>query len=247
MNDSEAKATLVDRTDFKLSVAKQFLEKIGDIPYSEGKKDFQLELCAEGFLLFSNGVIEILTDEINDKFQIFGKKNFQAQAISYEQNLTEDDAWTFSIMKKGLRREPTSSSFNIYNLRDKLDLNDSLQKLIFDLIKKYFEYPQPIIDGWNFSHSSLWKLRELRNHVAHNRALNRNYVTGTKYDVQYIFRFKPISWLQFHIVMVVKSPQNFFKEIFDDLIIFRNEVRSIIPYSRHSDQYKNQLDFGLQF
>ena len=178
LNDSDAKKTLIDRTDFKLSIAKNLLEKIGIIPYSEGVKDFQLEFYAEGFLIFSNGVIEILADEINEKFQIFKQNNYQVQYISYEQNLTDDGTRTISTMNKGGRADKFFPSFNIYKLRDKLDTTNSDQKSIFDLIMKYFDYPKPTVDGWDFANSSLWQLRELRNHVAHQRALNRNYVIG---------------------------------------------------------------------
>jgi len=247
LNNSNAKEMLIDRTDFKLSIAKNLLEKIGVIPYSEGLKDFQLELCAEGFLIFSSGVIEILADEINDKFQIFKQKNYQMQYIAYDQNLTDDEERTILTMNRGGRTDKFFPYFSIYNLRDKLDLTDLDQKNVFDLMTKYFEYPKPTIQGWDFTNSSLWQLRELRNHVAHQRALHRNYVIGSRQDVQYIFRFEPIDTINFQIVRVVKNPQNFFKELFDDLVEFRNEIRNIIPYRMPSDQYRNQLDFELKF
>lgn len=246
MNDSEAKASLIDRTDFKLSLAKKFLEKIETIPYTEGKKDFQLELCAESFLLFSNGVIEILTDEINDKFKIIKREEYCIEYISYEQNLTEDESRTLFVMNKGGKKEKFYPPLNIYKLSKNLDQNDVVQKQIFDLIMKYFDYPKPLLVGWDFTNSTLWQLRELRNHVSHQRALNRNYVVGSRQDVQYLFRFEPIDWLQFQLVRVVKNPQNFFKELFDALVEFRDEIRNIIPYSMPSDQHKNQLDFGLK-
>lgn len=247
LNDSNAKKILIDRTDFKLSIAKNLLEKIGGIPYSEGVKDFQLEFYSECFLIFSNGVIEILADEINEKFQIFQRKNYQMKYMSYEQNLTDDETRMISTMNKGGRTDKFLPSFNIYKLRDKLDTTKSDQKIIFDLIMKYFDYPKPTLQSWDFNNSSLWQLRELRNHVAHQRALNRNYVIGSREDVQYIFRFEPIDTINFQLVRVVKNPQNFFKELFDDLVTFRNEIRNIIPYNMSSSEYKNQLDFGLQF
>ena len=246
LDDPTAKEILLDRTDFKLTIAKKFLEKIGSIPYSEGKKDFQLEFCAEGFLIFSNGVIEILADEINSKFNIFEQRTFQISFDPYEENLTDDEKFTISAMKKGAKKDKFAPSFTIYKLRENLISTDPVQKSISDLIMKYFDYPKPTITGWDFSNSSLWQLRELRNHVAHQRALNRNYVAGSVQDVQYIFRFEPFP-INFQIVRIVKNPQNYFSELFENLVKFRNEIRAIIPYAMPSDQYKNQLDFGLKF
>ncbi len=248
LNDKLAKDILIDRTDFKLSIAKNLLEKIDIfIPHTENAKDFHLEFCAEGFLLFANGVIEILTDEINEKFQIFQRVDFQVEYVSYETSLDEESQRWLHTMNIGGSKDKFYPKFNIYNLRDNLDLQNADQKKVHDLISKYFEYPKKIGTNWDFSNSSLWQLRELRNHVSHQRALNRNYVIGTTRAVQYIFRFRPDPNKNFEVTRVVNVPKNYFSELYKDLVDFREGIRNIIPYSMPSSQYKNQLDFGLQF
>jgi hypothetical protein len=247
INDFQAKNMLHDRTDFKLSVAKKYLEKIKSIPYSENVKDFQLEICAEGFLKFSNGVIEILTYEINEKFKIFQYEDYQVEYISYEENLTDDESQMIYVMNKGGKHDKFLPNFNIYKLLSKLDHLNSDQKKIIDLIQKYFEYPIQSKNNWDFTNSSLWQLKEIRNTAEHNPSLNRNYVIGSRQDVQYIFRFNLNDKSNNQIVRVVKNPQNYFKELFDKLVEFRNEIRLIIPHRMPSNEYKKQLDFALQF
>lgn len=240
LNDETAKKIILDPTDFKLVLAKKFLEKTDfSVEFNLNKNQFNLELCSEAFLFFASSVTEILTNEINERFQIYQRQQYQMKSL----NLSS------------FPDETKYPDFTIYDIRDRLDQSIVDQKKVYDLIIKYFEIPTRIGENWNTNNSSLWFLRELRNHVAHERILNKHYniIIGgdTESNANYLFRFrieKPRNNDKgIFLVNVVSNPKNFFQKIFDDLVEFRIEIRKIIPYTHESSQYNNQLDFGLKF
>jgi len=247
LNDKIAKEALHDQADFKLIIAKKFLENIDtSVPYDFDVKHFQLEFFAEIFLLYSNMVIEILSYEINDKFKIFPLRNFTIDYVKDEhENFDSEDMRLLNILNRGVKNDKFYPQFSIYKIREALDPLDPEQNQIGDLIDKFFTIPQNYVQGWDFSKSSLWQLRELRNHVSHQRILDLHYVLGSK--AQYVFRFQPEKTSSEQVAIIINDPQKFFSRVYDDLVEFKNNVRKIILHKRESFHYKTPLDFELQF
>lgn len=64
-----------DQTLFKLKIAQRYLAKIPKTVPKNTLQQQKLEENAEVFVFFASSIIEILKREINDRFEIFDKKN----------------------------------------------------------------------------------------------------------------------------------------------------------------------------
>ena len=244
LDDDKAKKILLDKTDYKLIIAKKFLQKIkSNVPLDFDKEHFELEYFSESFVLFAGSVIEILKQEINDKFNCYPRKEYKGYIIPVEEGL----------------REKHFSEFTLRSLITKLK-NRGEQKQVKDVLLKYFSKPRKTRGQWDFSNSKLWQLWELRSHIAHERAFSRRAVRvvgvqgGDK--TSYLFRFrinKPrttrtgISKPGYIVAIVNDNPQEFFQDLFDSLIQCRDDIRIIIPEKYPSSYYKNPPDFGIEF
>ena len=244
LDDEKAKKILLDKTDYKLIIAKKFLQKIKpNVPLDFDKEHFELEYFSESFVLFAGSVLEVLKQEINDKFKCYPRKAYKGYIIPVDESLRETHFPTFTFRR----------------LINKLK-NRGKQKQVKDILRKYFSEPRKTSGQWDFSNSKLWQLWELRSHIAHERAFSRRAVRvvgvpdGDK--TSYLFRFrinKPrttktgISKPGYIVAIVNDNPHKFFQDLFDSLILCRDEIRVIIPEKYSSSYYKTPPDFGLRF
>jgi len=135
---------------------------------------------------------------------------------------------------------------SIYKIKKQLDQNIENQNKIIQLISKYFENPH---NGKNvdYSHSSLWCLRELRNIIAHGKTLIRTVSSGSSY-YGFIIPY-PIREQNNKIIGVdrieIFDTDKYFTNMYNDLEVFCDSVKQIIPKKYHSYQHKNQLNFEL--
>jgi len=244
LDDDKAKKILLDKTDYKLIIAKKFLQRIKpNVPLDFDKEHFELEYFSESFVLFAGSVLEVLKQEINDKFNCYPRKKYKGDIIPVEEGL----------------REIHFPEFTLEKLITKLKKRGK-QKQVKDVLLKYFNKPRKTKGQWDFSNSKLWQLWELRSHIAHERAFSRRAVRGVGLPdgdkTSYLFRFrinKPrttktgISKPGYIVAIVNDNPQEFFQDLFDSLIQCRDEIRTIIPVEYPSSYYKNPPDFGLRF
>lgn len=244
LDNNKAKKILLDKTDYKLIIAKKFLQRIKpNVPLDFDKEHFELEYFSELFVLFAGSVLEILKQEINDKFNRYPRKKYKGYIIPVEESL----------------RETHFPEFTLEKLIKKLKSRGK-QKQVKDILLKYFSKPRKTRGQWDFSNSKLWQLWELRSHIAHERAFSRRAVRAVGYPdgdkTSYLFRFiinKPrttntgISKPGYIVAIVNDNPQEFFQDLFDSLIRCRDEIRAIIPEKYPSSYYKNPPDFGLEF
>lgn len=221
LSKETSSSILLDPLDFKLVMAKHYLEKIdSSVSLDFDWNHFKLESSSESFLSYADMAIEILANDINKEFQLL--------------SLNED--------------------ISIYKMRKKLLIGSDLrERVILEILNDYFLYPSRSDSEWDLSKSSLWEIRELRNHVAHNPIINRiNYRGGGPDAADYLFRFSFLeideasgTKRQIKIELPVSNPLQHFRTLFNDLLRFVERTRKIIPYSHSSYQHRNRLNFEL--
>ena len=252
LSDPLANAILLDAVDFKLVMARYYLQKIDSISHlNYDRNHFVLESNTESFLFFANLAIEVITFQITTALSFENPKEFLVQVI--KNNKDNKELNSISEIIEGGRPKLHDPRMTIYDLRDKLDPTDSKQKALCQIIEKYFQYPKNKGTEWDMACTSLWQLRELRNHIAHFQFLNRSVGEQTVF----IFRF-PLKEkrtvknekgdnveLPQKIALLEDNPQRYFGNLFNELMKFVSEIREIVPYEHQSLYHKNQINFEL--
>jgi len=244
LTDKEAKDILSDPVDFKLVMAKYYLQKIDTTAHLDYDwNHFVLESYAESFLFFANLSLEVIAFQINKELHVIADDKFNTQMI---ERVPTKSLWQEGQnIVGGLFYE----SLTIYKIRKALSTSDPRQKSILDIIDKYFQYPRKISSDWDLSCTSLWQLRELRNHIAHFQLFNRHVIAGG--PTHFLFRFKVqnpdpkngVSGIKLGIIE--DNPYRYFSNLFNDLVQFVKEIRNIIPYSNKSLRHNNAINFEL--
>lgn len=149
---------------------------------------------------------------------------------------------TFSLIS-----DPNKVS--IYSVKRRLNPNVETQNKINDIISNYFTNPY---DGtiMDYSNSSLWCLRELRNIIAHGKTLIRTVASGSP-NYGFIIPYPMLSrinnrWVTVDVDRVeIHDSDNYFTNMYNDLESFCDSIRYIIPKNYHNYQHKNPIDFEL--
>lgn len=244
LSDRESNDILLDPLDFKLVLAKYYLEKIDSITHLDYDwNHFVLESTAESFVFYANLAIEILAFQINNEFHLIPDDKYDTQMI--EEN-SQTHMW-----QEGERHSGGLffDRLTIYNIKNALSTSDTRQKNILDIINKYFQRPQKTSTEWDLSNSKLWLLRELRNHIAHFQLFNRHAIAGG--PTYFLFRFKVKTPDRrngtpgIKLGMIESNPQDYFSDLFHELITFVKEVRNIVPYKHQSLRHNNPINFEL--
>jgi len=220
IDDNVSKEIMLDPVDFKLVLAKHYLDQILDnVPLDACWDHFLLESATESFLFYANLAIEILTKEINDEFQLTPEKKF-----------------------------------NIYRIQRLLDPTIPRQNHILQIINSHFQKPSKEFPAapYDYSRSSLWQLREIRNHVTHERIINRIAFRGTVMpENAFLLRFtiqrenSENGSTEITEQILLKNPKDYFSQLFSSLKVFRKQIRSNIAYKYESLQHENDLSFKL--
>lgn len=254
LDDKTSREILLDPVDFKMSIAKNYLNKIPEcVPLDFDWNHFILEANCESFLFFANLAIENLAIKISEHFNLIPKSKYNTRRLVPNLQTT---GWK---VNDNFLNEQFAENTTIFSVRDSLDLTNSNHKLIYDIIMKYFDRPRQTASDWDFSNSSLWQLRELRNHIAHSTLLNRMALRGTiESKTLYLFRFTLEKYRNENrqrnqpeiigqkIAITTDSPKQYFTDLFKNLTKFVDEIRNAVSYNGISYQYRNTLDFELK-
>ncbi|MEX0861596.1 hypothetical protein [Nitrosopumilus sp.] len=251
--NEDARKLMLDQVDFKMCLAKHFLLKIP----SQVSLDFdiqhtKLESNVESFLFFSNSTIENLAFKINLFFE---------QPITSSKYVTKTVESTSSPIKNtvGVNRSGLwFDDITIYKLRNKLDSSVDEQNKVIQIINKYFSNPVEQTSQFDFTNSSLFLLRELRNFIAHNPIINRHAVRGTETKTSLLFRiiFQKYSPEQpqknvpevigTKIAFIEDNPNQFFNELYSKLDQFIDEIVSIVQYPHKTSYHKTISNSELE-
>ena len=252
LNDAIAREILLDPVDFKLVLAKYFLDRIPKkVPLDFDLTHFILEANCESFLFFSNLAIENLASKINQTWKLISGSKYDTKRV------VEDGSGFWVVNDQYQEQSP--DGITIYSILKSLDHSNQQQKQVYDVIMKYFDVPKETKSGWDFSKSTLWQLRELRNHIAHSQLLNRMGIRGTvEPRTLYLLRFilkkyspptksnNSTETIGEKIAITTEHPFDYFSQLYDNLTEFVDEIRTIIPYSSMSTQYRNPPNFELK-
>ncbi len=221
--DNIAKDIICDPVDCRLVIAGHFLGKITpSMPKENSLEHFLLEANIDAFLFFSSSVIDMIKVEINDRFDLFDKENI----------------------------------FYIHGIRKKLG-NSGIQKQVKDTIAKYFSVPTQEKPDFKTVHarktadhgyfdatnSTLWELQILRNKVTHGRILN---ISDCKITLDFTIRSAKEMKNRPKYQVIVKDPEEYFVQIFNNLTCFVRQIRLLNPQKTQSSHHIEQIDFRLE-
>jgi hypothetical protein len=214
---------ICDPIDYRLTVARHFLGKITpSIPKENSLEHFLLEANIDAFLFFSSSVIDMIKVEINDRFDLFNKENV----------------------------------FYIHGIRKKLG-NSGIQKQVKDTIAKYFSVPtherlDPDVKSrriktdqgyFDVTNSTLWELQILRNKVTHGKILS---IIDHKIILAFTIRDSKGLKNPPKYQVIVKNPEEYFLQIFNNLTCFVKQIRLLNPQKTQSSHHTKQFDFKLE-
>jgi len=245
---------LCNLIDYKICITRYYLSKIREqVPLNFDKDHFALEANVESFLFFANSGIENIAFNINRHFSdVIPRAKYSIQTLERSSSSTKN---VVTISGDGIWFD----GLTIYSLKKALDLSDKNQKAIGQIIDNYFSKP---IEGYpnqyDFTKSSLWVLRELRNYVSHNPILGRHLVRGSfdlttfllRVDYEYYEKEQPKNNLPEKIgtkfAMIEDRPHDYFEHLYQKLINFVDDICKVIPQICPTFHYKTLQDSELQ-
>ena len=248
--DDLGKAILTNPTDYKMCLARYHLLKIqDDVPLNFDKNHFVLEYNVESFLFYANLGIENIAFNINSQFNdIVPRAKYSIQTLEYHtgsiKNITTvsgDGRWYDRL--------------TIYSVRKALDPSIDEQKIVSDIIDNYFSKPEEINSNqYDFTKSSLWVLRELRNYIAHNPILGRHLVRGSGDITSFLLRVNYIYYekeepsrhqeevIGTKLAMIENNPKAYFSKLYQSFITFVDELCEVKPQICPTFYYKTLED-----
>jgi hypothetical protein len=125
--DDVARRLISDPVNFKISMAKHFLEKIPKKMPESNLKRMALEADIDSFLFFASSVIDVIKREINEEFELFDKENVfyihglrKKLADTGKQKKVKKiiaDYFTTPTKKKNPRSEPNTRQSGLWRLQ----------------------------------------------------------------------------------------------------------------------------------
>ncbi len=221
--DDVTRDIICDPIDYRLTIARHFLGKITpSIPKENSFEHFLLEANIDAFLFFSSSVIDMIKVEINDRFDLFDKKN-----VFYIHGIRK------KLGNSGIQKQVKDTIAKYFSV-------PTHERLSLEAIPIHIKTDQGYFDATN---STLWELQILRNKVTHGKILN---ITDHKTTLDFTIRgFKGLKNPPKYQV-IIENPKEYFVQMFDNLICFVKQIRLLNPQKTQSFHHTEQFDFKLE-
>ncbi|MBI5145955.1 MAG: hypothetical protein HZA84_01910 [Thaumarchaeota archaeon] len=222
ISDNITRDIICDQIDYRLTIAKHFLDKITpSIPKENSFEHFVLEANIDAFLFFSSSVIDMIKIEINDKFDLFDKEN-----VFYIHGIRK------KLGNLGIQKQVKDTIAKYFSVptHEMLDL---------EARHRHIKTDQGYFDTTN---STLWELQILRNKVTHGKIIN---ITDHKITLNFTIRgFKGLKNPKYQTT--IENPKEYFLQMFNNLACFVKQIRLLNPQKTQSFHHTEQLDFKLE-